>query len=132
MTSQINAIPGTHMLTRLKYTLAHRVAVAKIPCFKPPQADSQSGLGLLIAQTVEPFGNRFGFVLYLVTKQFNHRFNCSLKYTNEPGPKSRAQKKPAGEPAGLHVFDGPRARSDQWNCSSSVEPVSAVTLDLPP
>jgi hypothetical protein len=22
--------------------------------------------------------------------------------------------------------------ADQWNCSSSVEPVSAVTLDLPP
>ena len=25
----------------------------------------------------------------------------------------------------------PRTK-DQWNCSSSVEPVSAVTLDLPP
>ena len=38
-------------------------------------------------------------------------------------------KRPAGKPAGLLASS---SKAAQWNCSSSVDPVKAVTLDLPP
>ena len=46
------------------------------------------------------------------------------------GPMAPLARAPGAKAPGL-----PRRvvrSADQWNCSSSVEPVSAVTLDLPP
>ena len=72
MTTQINAIPGTKVLTQFKDSLTHRITVTKITRFKPSQANSQPSLRLFIAQTSEPFSNRLSFVFGLITKQFNH------------------------------------------------------------
>ncbi len=81
MTTQINAIPGTDVLTQFKDSLTHRVKVTKIACFEPSQADSQPSLSLFVAQTIEPFSNWLSLVFGLITKQFNHQTNCSPKYT---------------------------------------------------
>ncbi len=51
----------------------------------------------------------------------------SLLLQMEPAILSARHKK-ARHGAGLKVT----AKADQWNCSSSVEPVSAFTLDEPP
>lgn len=50
----------------------------------------------------------------------------------EPCPKK--QKKPPDMPVGWPRFrEVPgNFKKIQWNCSSSVEPVSAFTLELPP
>jgi hypothetical protein len=75
-----------------------------------------------------------------VQKQFSPRYSFYDKPNVWDTPCQNAPtKKPAANTAGFLVerlqlfFRQTKASpGDQWNCSSSVEPVKAVTLDLPP
>jgi hypothetical protein len=72
-------------------------------------------------------GHRACVFAYRAVRKRN--LNHVLQNQNKKTRTSRALEREAGT-SGFYAV--PTFQSDQWNCSSSVEPVKAVTLDLPP
>ena len=92
-----------------------------------------------ISGTALPIAGQFRFVAsdrtgcpwiaLLVLRGVHQTGSGSDLHPKECAHAGRTSKRPAGEPAGLLALN---SKAAQWNCSSSVEPVRAVTLDLPP
>jgi len=68
---EIDSIAGTEVLPQFHDAIANRLAIAKIAGFDPLQANPDPGLGLLVAQRLKPFGDRFLAAGGLVSEDFN-------------------------------------------------------------
>ena len=64
--SEVDAVSRSCVDAKLDHTVPDRFAVTKISGLNPPQANADTGLGSLVPQGVEPFGERLDAVLALI------------------------------------------------------------------
>jgi len=81
MPTAIHAVASTHMYPQLDYPFADWLAVAEISGLHLAQANADTRLCELVAQTVQPLRERLTSVIALVAEQFNRGVKCSLKAT---------------------------------------------------
>jgi hypothetical protein len=86
MLPEVDAMAGADVLAQLHHTLADRFAVAEQPGFQSPDPQSDPGLGLLVAQRLQPLRDRFPAIRRLVAKDVDHGNDCNLKVTAQTSP----------------------------------------------
>jgi hypothetical protein len=70
------------MNAQFRYSLAHRLRVTQVAGFELAESGGDANLGHFIAKSAKPFGVRFAPILVLVTDEFDHESDCSIKATN--------------------------------------------------
>lgn len=72
MAAKVHSITSAKMFSQFLHSFAHWIAVTKISCFQPFEADANLGLHLFVSQRLEPFGQWLFTLFSLVSENFNH------------------------------------------------------------
>ena len=80
------------MNAQFRHALAYRLRITQIAGFKLAQSGSNANLGHLVTNAAEPFGIWFAAILVLVTDEFDHESDCSIKATTILPPEGRRRK----------------------------------------
>ena len=68
VSSKIDAISRADVNPQLGHSIANRLGIPEIAGLQPQQANTDTGLGGLVAQSLEPFSKRLAAILSLVPK----------------------------------------------------------------